>query len=144
MLLKWANNVQKLPGEDYVANTWVLAMMLKALPLVHFWSVYCCRKNERLISVKETLKTLVLSAEKWSISSETALKIPTKSAIFLLFFGKVCPWKSQEIWLFTSTTYQKPCKYLCNLSMGLILATLSRVCPGKRWRGAQAHFLQSK
>ena len=84
-----------------------------------------------LISVKETLKTLVLSAQKWSISSETALKIPTKSAIFLLFFGKVCPWKSQEIWLFTSMTYQKPCKYLYNLSIGLILATLSRVSPGR-------------
>ena len=37
-----SNNVQKLPGEDYVANNWVLAMILKALPLVHFWSVYCC------------------------------------------------------------------------------------------------------
>ena len=30
------NNVPKLPGVDYVAKNWALAMMLKALPLVHF------------------------------------------------------------------------------------------------------------
>ena len=34
--LKRANNVPKLPGIDYVAKNWALAMMLKALPLVHF------------------------------------------------------------------------------------------------------------
>ena len=34
--LKRANNVPKLPGVDYVAKNWALAMMLKALPLVHF------------------------------------------------------------------------------------------------------------
>ena len=34
--LKRANNVPKLPGVDYVAKDWALAMMLKALPLVHF------------------------------------------------------------------------------------------------------------
>ena len=28
------NNVPKLPGVDYVAKNWALAMMLKALPLV--------------------------------------------------------------------------------------------------------------
>ena len=37
--LKRANNVLKLPGIDYVAKNWALAMMLKALPLVHIWSV---------------------------------------------------------------------------------------------------------
>ena len=36
--LKRANNVPKLPGVDYVAKNWALAMMLSALPLVHFWS----------------------------------------------------------------------------------------------------------
>ena len=30
------NNVPKLPGVNYVAKNWALAMMLKALPLVHF------------------------------------------------------------------------------------------------------------
>ena len=39
--LKRANNVPKLPSVDYVAKNWELAMMLKALPLVHFWSVFC-------------------------------------------------------------------------------------------------------
>ena len=34
--LKRAKNVPKLPGVDYVAKNWALAMMLKALPLVHF------------------------------------------------------------------------------------------------------------
>ena len=34
--LKRANNVPKLPGVDYVAKNWALAIMLKALPLVHF------------------------------------------------------------------------------------------------------------
>ena len=34
--LKRANNVLKLPGADYVAKNWALAMMLNALPLVHF------------------------------------------------------------------------------------------------------------
>ena len=37
--LKRANNVPKLPGVDYIAKNWALAMMLKALPLVHFWIV---------------------------------------------------------------------------------------------------------
>ena len=37
--LKRANNIPQLPGVDCVAKNWALAMMLKALPLVHFWSV---------------------------------------------------------------------------------------------------------
>ena len=36
--LKRANDIPKLPGVDYVVKNWALAMMLKALPLVHFWS----------------------------------------------------------------------------------------------------------
>ena len=43
--LKRANNVPKLPGVDYVAKNWALAMMLKALPLVHFWSVLLKEQN---------------------------------------------------------------------------------------------------
>ena len=38
MSLKRANDIPKLPGVDYVVKNWALAMMLKALPLVHFWS----------------------------------------------------------------------------------------------------------
>ena len=56
--LKHANNVTKLPGVDYVAKNWVLAMMFKALLLVHFWSLLLL-KEQILTSVRKTLKTLV-------------------------------------------------------------------------------------
>ena len=56
--LKRANNVPKLPGVDYVVKNWALAMMLKALPLVHFWSVLLL-KEQMMTSVRKTLKTLV-------------------------------------------------------------------------------------
>ena len=56
--LKRANNVPKLPGVDRVAKNWALAMMLKALPLVHFWSVLLL-KEQMMTSVRKTLKTLV-------------------------------------------------------------------------------------
>ena len=55
--LERANNVPKLPGVDYVAKNWTLAMMLKALPLVHFWSVLL--KEQMMTSVRKTLKMLV-------------------------------------------------------------------------------------
>ena len=67
--LKRANNVPKLPGVDYVAKNWALAMMLKALPLVHFWSVLLL-KEQMMTSVRKTLKTLVWSARNRSISNE--------------------------------------------------------------------------
>ena len=35
----------KLPGVDYVAKNWALAMMLKALPLVQFWSVLLLKEQ---------------------------------------------------------------------------------------------------
>ena len=66
--LKRANNVPKLRGVDYVAKNWALAMMLKALPLVHFWSVLL--KEQMMTSVRKTLKMLVWSAQNWSISRE--------------------------------------------------------------------------
>ena len=52
-----ANNVPKLPGVKYVAKNWALAMMLKALPLVHFGSVLL--KEQMMTSVRKTLKILV-------------------------------------------------------------------------------------
>ena len=66
--MKSANNVPKLPGVDYVAKNWALAMMLKALPLVHFWSVLLL-KEQMMTSVRKTLKTLVWSAQNRSISN---------------------------------------------------------------------------
>ena len=41
----------------YVAKNWALAMMLKALPLVHFGSVLL--KEQMMTSVRKTLKMLV-------------------------------------------------------------------------------------
>ena len=67
--LKRANNVPKLPGVDYVAKNWALAMMLKALPLVHFWRVLLL-KEQMMTSVRKTLKTLVWSAQNRLISRE--------------------------------------------------------------------------
>ena len=43
--LKQAINVPKLPGTDYGVENWALAMMLKALPLVHFWSILLLKKQ---------------------------------------------------------------------------------------------------
>ena len=59
--LKYANNVPKLPGVDYVAKNWALAMMLKALLLVHFWSVLLL-KEQMMTSVRKPFQTLVSSA----------------------------------------------------------------------------------
>ena len=99
--LKRANNVPRLPRVDYVAKNWALAMMLKALPLVHFW---------RALLLK-TLKTI----------AKFALEISTKSAVFYrLLFGEFCPGKSADFsancslkilrnLTFSSATCQKPC-----------------------------------
>ena len=56
--LNCANNVPKLPGVNYVAKNSALAMMFKALPLVHFWSVLFL-KEQMMTSVRKMLKTLV-------------------------------------------------------------------------------------
>ena len=50
-------------------KNWALAMMLKALPLVHFWSVLLL-KEQMMTSVRKTLKTLVWSTQNRSISSD--------------------------------------------------------------------------
>ena len=72
----------KLPGVDYVAKNWALAMMLKALPLVQFWSVLLL-KEQMMTSVRKTLKTLVWSAQNRSISSEICLENNHKIGRFL-------------------------------------------------------------
>ena len=68
---------------NYVAKTWALAMMLKALPLVHFWSVLLL-KEQMMTSVRKTLKTLVWSARNRSISSEICPENNHKIRRFLL------------------------------------------------------------
>ena len=90
--LKRANNVPKLQGVDYVAKNWALAMTLKALPLVHFWSVLLL-KEQMMTSVRKTLKMLVWSAQNRSISSEIC---PENNQI-RRFLPIVCPENSCEI-----------------------------------------------
>ena len=69
---------------DYAAKNWALAMMLKALPLVHFWSVLVLKNVKK----RKTDRFL----------AKFALKITTKSAVFYrLLFGEVCPENSRAI-----------------------------------------------
>ena len=80
--LNRTNNIPKLPGVDYVAKNWALAMMLKALPLVHFWSILLL-KEQMMTSVRKTFKTLVWSAQNRLISSEICLENYHKMGRFL-------------------------------------------------------------
>ena len=57
-------------------------MMLKALPLVHFWSVLLL-KEQMMTSVRKMLKRLVWSAQNRSISSEICLENNHKIGRFL-------------------------------------------------------------
>ena len=61
----------KLPGVDYVAKNWALAMMSKALPLGQFWNVLLLKEQKLMMAaVKKTLKMLVWSAQNQSISNK--------------------------------------------------------------------------
>ena len=119
------NNVPKLPGVDYVAKNWALAMMLKALPLVHFWSVLLL-KEQMMTSVRKTLKTLVWSAQNRSISSEICPENNHKNPPFFLgiafrpslprkflrnrpIFSAILSLRIPRNLTFFSATYQKPC-----------------------------------
>ena len=97
--LKRANNVPKLPGVDCVAKNWTLAMILKALPLVHFLSLLLL-KEQMITSVRKTLKTLVWSAQHRSISSEICLENNHKIGRFLpIAFWWGLPWNFPWNWL---------------------------------------------
>ena len=68
-------------------------MMLKALPLVHFWSVLLL-KEQMMTSVRKTLKRLVWSAQNRLISSEICLESNHKIGRFLPnSFQRSLPWK---------------------------------------------------
>ena len=118
---------KQLPGVDYVAKNWTLAVMLKALPLVYFRSVLLL-KERMMTSVRRTWKTLFWSAQNRSISSEICLKSNHKIGRFLpITFWWVCPENSREIpaktadfsanfslkiprnLTFSSAIYLKPC-----------------------------------
>ena len=91
--LKRANNVLKLPGVDYVGKNWALAMMLKVLLLVHFWSVLLL-KEQMMTSVRKMLKMLVWSAQNRLIPSEIFLESNHKIGRFLpIAFRWSLPWK---------------------------------------------------
>ena len=98
-------------------------MMLKALPLVQFWSVLLL-KEQMMTSIRKTLKTLSDQRKSDRFLVKFALKITTKSVFFdRLIFGWVCPENSCEIGRFFgefapknpakfvsfSAIYQKPC-----------------------------------
>ena len=96
--LKRANNVPKLPGVDCVAKNWALAMMLKALPLVHFLSVLLL-KEQMITSVRKMLKTLVWSVQHQSISNEICLENNHKIGRFLpIAFWWSLPWSFPQNW----------------------------------------------
>ena len=102
--LKRANNVLKLPGVDYVAKTWALAMMLKALPLVHFLSVLLL-KEQMITSVKKNAKLAVFYRLLFGkVCPEISREIPAKSADF----SANLPLKIPRNLTFFSATYQKP------------------------------------
>ena len=100
-------------------------MMLKALPLVHFWSVYVLLLKEQMMtSVRKTLKTLVWSVQNLSISSEICPEKnpPCFYRLFLTKFAQKIPMKLADFsailslkilrnLTFFSTTYQKPWLY---------------------------------
>ena len=85
----------------YVVKNWALAMMLKALPFVHFWNVLLLKEQMRT-SVRKTLKMLVWSAQNPSISSKICLENNHKIGRFLpIAFWWSLPqkllWNSREI-----------------------------------------------
>ena len=114
----------KTTGVDYIAKNWALVMMLKALPLVHFWSILLL-KEQMMTSVRKTFNTLVSSAQNRSICSEICPENNHKIGCFLpiLLFGEICLENSRKIGQFFhkfvpetpvkfdifSMTYQKPC-----------------------------------
>ena len=110
--MKSANNVPKLPGVDYVAKNWAPAMMLKALPLVHFWSVLLL-KEQMMTSFRKTLKTLVWSAQNQSISDEIFPENNHKISLFYrLIFGDVCSENCREIsWFIREFAPKYPAKF---------------------------------
>ena len=113
--LKRTNNFSKLPGIDYVAKNWALAMMLKALPLVHFWSVLLL-KEQMKTSVRKTLKTLVWSVQTNWFFSEICLENNHKIGRFLTILPWKLPWNYRE---FLPKNTAKFDFFFCDLSEAL-------------------------
>ena len=64
-----------------VAKNWALTIMLIALAFAHFSSELLL-KEQMIIPVKKTLKTLVMSMQDWSILAKFAKRNPAKSSVF--------------------------------------------------------------
>ena len=68
-------------------------MMLKALPLAHFWSVLLL-KEQMMTFVRKTLKRWSDQRKSDQFLAKFALKITTKAAVFLpIFFQPSLPRK---------------------------------------------------
>ena len=72
---------------DYVAKTWALAMMLKALPLVHFLSVLLL-KEQMITSVKKKRLNWPFFID--CFLAKFALKFPVKFPRNRLTFLRIC------------------------------------------------------
>ena len=124
--------------------------MLIALAFAHFSSELLL-KEQMIIPVKKTLKTLVMSMQDWSILAKFAKRNPAKSSVFYwLFLGEVsprnfpwnqpiflrtCPWKSFKIWLFCTETREIGrfvCKFwLSPANIPWNRPIFPRICPWK-------------
>ena len=94
-VIETCNQCPETTRRDYVAKNWALAMMLKALPLVHFWSVLLL-KEQMMTSVRKTLNQRKTDRFLAKFALENNHKIGRYLPISLLF-GKVCPENSREI-----------------------------------------------
>ena len=126
---------------DYVAKNWALAMMLKALPLVHFWSVLLL-KEQMMTSVRKTIKMLVWSVQNWSICSEIGLENNHKIRHFLpIAFWWSLPrklsWNSHKIGRFFHEFVPKnPAKFgffFRNLSEALVIIIVMKSKKSQHW-----------
>ena len=118
----------KLPGIDCIAKNWALAMLLQALPFVHFWSILLLKSKWWLMtSFRKTLKTLVWSAQNQLITSEICPENEHKIGHFYrLLFGEVLrenfckiPAKSTDFSAYLSLKILQNLTFFCALSEAL-------------------------
>ena len=128
--LKRADNVPKLPGVHYVAKNWALAMMLKALPLVHFWNVLLLKEqiNDDLC-YKNVKNAGLISAKPIDSWRNLPQNQPLFTDCFLVKFTPKTPENSREIVRFFHEFVPKnPAKFdffFRDLSEALIITFIS-------------------
>ena len=98
-------------------------MMLKALPLVHFFSVLLL-KEQMMTSVRKTLQILVWSGQNRSISSEIFPENNLKIRRFCTHcfpakFAPKIPAKSADFSAILSLTIPRNMTFFCDLSEAL-------------------------